>query len=63
LNQAVGENAEGCSNCVAVRLGADKPEANAVVSRKLIVAVQVGWTIVRSQEQVEVTIAIEVSIG
>ena len=52
-----------CADCVAVRFGADQSKTNAVISGKLVVPVEVSGTAVSGQQQVEVAIAIEVSIG
>src|SRR5208282_1494477 len=58
-----GDDTHRSSDGIAVRLGSDKPEANAAISTELVIPVQVSGAVVRSQQQVEVAITIEVPIG
>src|SRR5580692_8400249 len=51
LSEAAGDDADDRADCVAVRFGSDQPKADTVISRELVVPVQVSRTVVGGQQQ------------
>src|SRR5437660_263341 len=62
LRQAVREGAHSCADSVTVRFRAHQPKTNAAIARQLIVAVEIRGTVIRSQQQVQIAVTIEVRI-
>ena len=63
LGQATSKDAHHGADGVAVRLGALQTKADAAIPGQLIVAIEVSRSIVGSEQQVEIAVAIEIRIG
>src|SRR4029077_15553190 len=57
------ENLYRRSNRVAIRFCPGKLELDAAVAPGLIVAVQIRGSVIRSQQHIEIAIAVEIAIG
>src|SRR6267143_6375860 len=57
------ENSNGSADGVAIGLQALQVKSNAPMALYLIVPVQIRWTIVRGHQDVQIAVAVEISVG
>jgi len=63
LDLAVGVKVDVCADGVSIGFRADQMKADAAVSGLLIVAVEIGGTVIGGEEEIEIAVAIEIRDG